>query len=65
MSKVNWTFKHPEYSDIETMLHDMSGLFNMFKMKVKRKGKGLRIISDNNKHYQLEIKNESQLQRPS
>ena len=64
MSKVNRTFKHPEYSDIDAMLQDMSGLFNMFRMKVKRKGKGLRIISGN-KHYQLEIRNESQLQRPS
>ena len=56
MSKVNWTFKHPEYTEISTMERDMSGLFKVLGMKVNRYKRGL-IVNTKTHSYQLEINN--------
>jgi len=54
MLKIQRTFKHPEYTDINTMKRDMSGLFKMLGMKVNRYKRGL-IVNTNTHSYQLEI----------
>ena len=54
MSKIRRTFKHPEYIDVTIMKKDMSGLFKMLGMKVKRYKRGL-IVNTNTHSYQLEI----------
>ena len=56
MSKIQRTFKHPEYTEISTMERDMSGLFKVLGMKVNRYKRGL-ILNTKTHSYQLEINN--------
>jgi hypothetical protein len=56
MSKIQRTFKHPEYTEISTMERDMSGLFKVLGMKVNRYKRGL-IVNTKTHSYQLEINN--------
>ena len=56
MSKIQRTFKHPEYTEISTMERDMSGLFKVLGMKVNRYKRGL-ILNSKTHSYQLEINN--------
>jgi hypothetical protein len=48
------TISHPEYSKINHMETDMSGLFKMLQLKVKRNKKGL-LVNTKTHSYQLEI----------
>ena len=56
MSRVRRKFKHPDYTDVIIMKKDMSGLFKMLGMKVKRYKRGL-VVNTNTHSYQLEINN--------
>ena len=50
------TFKHREYSSIDHMDQDMSGLFKVLQLKVKRIKRGL-LVSTETHSYQLEVGN--------
>ncbi len=50
------TFKHREYSSIDHMDQDMSGLFKVLQLKVKRNKRGL-LVSTLTHSYQLEVGN--------
>jgi hypothetical protein len=52
--KINKTVQHPEYTNINHMKQDMSGLFNMLGLKVKRNKRGL-LVNTKTHSYQLEI----------
>ena len=56
--KINKTVQHPEYTNINHMKQDMSGLFKMLGMKVKRYKRGL-VVNTNTHSYQLEISNDN------
>jgi len=47
---------HPEYRKVKYMEEDMSGLFKMLGLKVKRNKNGL-LVNTNLHSYQLEIGN--------
>jgi len=50
------TFKHREYSSIDHLEQDMSGLFKVLQLKVKRNKRGL-LVSTETHSYQLEVDN--------
>ena len=52
------TFKHREYSSIDHMDQDMSGLFKVLQLKVKRNKRGL-LVSTLTHSYQLEVDNDN------
>ena len=54
-SRINKTVQHPEYTNINHMKQDMSGLFNMLGLKVKRNKRGL-LVNTKTHSYQLEIR---------
>ena len=54
--RINKTYKHPEYDNVNHMQQDMSGLFNMLGLKVKRNKTGL-VVNTKTHIYQLEIGN--------
>ena len=54
--RINKTYKHPEYDNVNHMQQDMSGLFNMLGLKVKRNKTGL-VVNTKTHSYQLEIGN--------
>ena len=54
--RINKTYKHPEYDNVNNMQEDMSGLFKMLGLKVKRNKTGL-VVNTKTHSYQLEIGN--------
>ena len=54
--RINKTYKHPEYDNVNHMQQDMSGLFKMLGLKVKRNKTGL-VVNTKTHSYQLEIGN--------
>ena len=54
--RISKTYKHPEYDNVNHMQQDMSGLFNMLGLKVKRNKTGL-VVNTKTHSYQLEIGN--------
>jgi len=54
--RINKTVQHSEYDNVNHMQQDMSGLFNMLGLKVKRNKTGL-VVNTKTHSYQLEIGN--------
>jgi len=54
--RINRTFKHSEYDNVNHMQQDMSGLFKVLGLKVKRNKTGL-VVNTKTHSYQLEIGN--------
>jgi len=54
--RINKTYKHHEYDNVNHMQQDMSGLFKMLGLKVKRNKTGL-VVNTKTHSYQLEIGN--------
>ena len=54
--RINKTVQHSEYDNVNHMQEDMSGLFKVLGLKVKRNKTGL-VVNTKTHSYQLEIGN--------
>jgi hypothetical protein len=54
--RINKTVQHSEYDNVNHMQQDMSGLFKVLGLKVKRNKTGL-VVNTKTHSYQLEIGN--------